>query len=148
MSIHELRAKLEPYGGRLDLGRYGWDLVLAADHGGTDSPEVRFELTPEGLPTRNNMLITWDRFHQEYSADGPVRWWLDYRQGRTLLLEVHMTKFIVTMKEVWNQPVQVEADSREHAVEIVKAGGGDMVETGFEYNHTLDPDVWTVEKES
>lgn len=58
-----------------------------------------------------------------------------------------MTKFRVIVREVHVQGYFVEAITPEIAKEVVRAGGGELIEAHFEYSHTLDPDVWTVEVE-
>jgi len=54
-----------------------------------------------------------------------------------------MLKYIVTCKEIWNQLIEIGADSREEALGRVANGKGNEVENGFEYNHTmLDTRDW------
>ena len=53
-------------------------------------------------------------------------------------------KFIVEVREVWIQPVEMEAESEEKAIERVREGEGKSIEDGFEYSHTLSVDKWTV----
>ena len=58
-------------------------------------------------------------------------------------------KYIVEVREVHIQPYEVEADSPEQAIQNVKDGEEDkiaMIESGFEYSHTLDSEFWTVEE--
>ncbi len=54
--------------------------------------------------------------------------------------------FIVGVREVHVQPYKVWARTPEEAVRIVEDGGGEMIEDGFEYSHTLDSEVWMVEE--
>ena len=54
--------------------------------------------------------------------------------------------FIVSVREVHVQPYRVAAETPEEAVRLVADGGGDALDAGFEYSHTLDPDTWTVEE--
>jgi hypothetical protein len=58
-----------------------------------------------------------------------------------------MKKFMVTVKEVYTREIEVEAESKEEAIE--KAN--DVIEEGedeinLEYSHTLDTDEWTAEE--
>jgi len=65
-------------------------------------------------------------------------------------------KYIVKMKEVWIQEVEIEADNAEEAVDLVADGQGDFVglakgekipeREGFEFSHTLDRDDWEVKE--
>ncbi len=54
-------------------------------------------------------------------------------------------KFLVTIKEVHEQIVEIEADNEQQAVEQVAEGEGDYRDD-TEYMYTLDPDEWTVEE--
>lgn len=54
--------------------------------------------------------------------------------------------FVVWVPEVWYQRVEVEADNATEAVELVKQGGGDWVDNGLDYSHTLD-EGWDVEEQ-
>lgn len=56
-----------------------------------------------------------------------------------------MKKYFVTVKEVWNQVVEIEANSKEEALKFVSDGQGEYLDGLLEYNYTLDPDVWNVE---
>lgn len=53
--------------------------------------------------------------------------------------------FIVQVREVHIQSIQVEADSEQGAIQAVANGEGDSLER-FEYSHTLEPETWTVEE--
>ncbi len=57
-----------------------------------------------------------------------------------------MPKYIVCVREVHIQMVEVEADSEESAKKAVQDGGGDFLDNALEYSHTLDPETWTVEE--
>ena len=57
-----------------------------------------------------------------------------------------MPKYIVVVKEVWNQPVEVEADSPTEAKQKILDGEGYVVEDWFEYSFCLGPETWTVEE--
>jgi hypothetical protein len=64
-------------------------------------------------------------------------------------------KRIVNVREVHIQPYVVEIDDgpagmpeekiEQIAKDIVRDGGGEILEAGFEYSHTLDSSLWTVE---
>lgn len=54
-----------------------------------------------------------------------------------------MPQFIVNIREVHVSAREVEADSVEHALELIRAGEGD--EVSCEYSHTLSEDTWSVE---
>ena len=58
-----------------------------------------------------------------------------------------MPKFIVKMREVWTQDVEIEADSKEDAIQRVSEGEGEYVQNNNspEYSHTSDIENWTVE---
>ncbi len=60
--------------------------------------------------------------------------------------KVKMSKFIVHVKEVWDQPVEVEAESKEHAISRVVEGIAECKESECSYSYTLDSDEWTIEK--
>ena len=55
-------------------------------------------------------------------------------------------KYKVITKEVWIQPIIVEANNKEEALEIVADGGGEMLSNEFEYSHTQDTDTWEVQE--
>ena len=57
-----------------------------------------------------------------------------------------MKMFEVKVREVHVQPYSIEAKTKEEAIAIVQAGGGEIIEGGFEYSHTLDSENWTVEE--
>ena len=54
-------------------------------------------------------------------------------------------KYEVLVKEVHVQPYYVEATTKDEARKIVEQGGGDIIEGGFEYSHTLPSDDWRIE---
>ena len=56
-------------------------------------------------------------------------------------------EFIVVVKEVWIQPVSVEAKSAQEAIRKVEDGEGTSLEDQFEYSHTLDSETWSVYSE-
>jgi len=56
-----------------------------------------------------------------------------------------MPKYKVITKEVWIQPIIVEANNKKEALEIVADGSGEMLENEFEYSHTQDTDTWEVQ---
>ena len=55
-------------------------------------------------------------------------------------------RYIVEVKEVWTQPVEIEASSSEEAKKKVQQGEGTVLEDRFEFSHTLDPEYWGVEE--
>lgn len=57
-----------------------------------------------------------------------------------------MPYYIVTMREVHTQGVEIEAESEEEAIERVTGGEGEYLPYLFEYSHTLDTDNWTIEE--
>jgi len=56
-----------------------------------------------------------------------------------------METYYVNIREVWIQPVEIEADSPEEALAMVSNGGGLYVDNGLEYSDTLDNDKWSVD---
>lgn len=59
-----------------------------------------------------------------------------------------MPKFIVKVREVWVQDVEIEADSEEEAKDKVESGEGEPVlgHNHFEFSHSLETDHWSVER--
>lgn len=55
-----------------------------------------------------------------------------------------MKKYIVTVKEVHNQDVEIRAKNEQEAIKKVSEGEGE--ELTLEYSHTLDTDTWTVKR--
>lgn len=53
-----------------------------------------------------------------------------------------MEKFIVEIKEVWFNPMQVMADSAKDAVARVGRGEGERIGCGPSYDHTLEVSAW------
>lgn len=53
-----------------------------------------------------------------------------------------MKKFIVDVREVHVQSVEVEAADSQDALERVKEGEGTYLDGALEYSHTLDSDTW------
>ena len=58
-----------------------------------------------------------------------------------------METYIVNVREVHIQPVEVEASSEEEAIQEVKDGEGEYMDDLLKYSHTLNSDTWTVEKQ-
>jgi len=54
----------------------------------------------------------------------------------------------VSVKEVHNQYVWVEADNIACAIRKVEDGKGDNLESPAEYEYTLESDEWGVEEET
>ncbi len=55
-------------------------------------------------------------------------------------------KYIVHVREVWVQSVEVEANSPEEAKQRICEGKGYTIEDRFEFSRSLEPETWTVEK--
>jgi len=55
-----------------------------------------------------------------------------------------MKKYLVGIREVHVNTVEVLAESEEEAK--MKCRDGEFDEIELEYSHTLDPDLWTVEE--
>jgi hypothetical protein len=55
-----------------------------------------------------------------------------------------MPKYIVTVKEVWNQDVIIEALDADDARERVEAGEGEQIPESNEYDYTLESDCWPI----
>lgn len=53
-------------------------------------------------------------------------------------------KFYVTVCEVWEQVVEVEAGTYEEAKQFVEDGKGDYLDNPPEYSYTLEPEYWEV----
>lgn len=58
-----------------------------------------------------------------------------------------MPRFIVSVKEVYIQPVSIEAESVEDALRKVKDGDGEYLEDQHEYCYSLPFDEWNVYEE-
>lgn len=56
-----------------------------------------------------------------------------------------MKKYIVHTREVWVQPVEIEAETAKEALERVHNAEGNAIEDRFEYSHMLD-ETWPVEE--
>jgi hypothetical protein len=57
-----------------------------------------------------------------------------------------LRRYIVTVREVHTQMVQVDAVDPDDAKAVVRSGGGEYLDNTLEYSHTLDCDTWTVEQ--
>jgi hypothetical protein len=55
-------------------------------------------------------------------------------------------RYIVTIREVHTQMVQVDAADADAAKATVRDGGGTHLDNTLEYSHTLDPETWTAEQ--
>jgi hypothetical protein len=55
-----------------------------------------------------------------------------------------MKKFVVQIREVHIQLVEIEAENYLDAIHRVENGEGDNLEGGSEYSHTLEPDFWYI----
>jgi len=56
-----------------------------------------------------------------------------------------MPKFVVNTREVWIQPIAIEAKDVGEAIALVSEGDGDYLDQ-FEYSDTRDPVEWTVDE--
>jgi hypothetical protein len=56
-------------------------------------------------------------------------------------------KYLVSVREVHIQMVEVEAESPEDAKEKVAEGEGRYLDNALEYSHSLEPDTWTVDSD-
>jgi len=57
-----------------------------------------------------------------------------------------MNKYIVNVREVWTQMVEVEAENEKQAKRKVSMHQGQEIEDTLEYSHTLGSEYWTVDK--
>ena len=55
-----------------------------------------------------------------------------------------MAKFLIGVREMHIQYVEIEADNAESAKDLIRQGEG--TERDLEYSCTLDTDEWTVNK--
>ncbi len=55
-------------------------------------------------------------------------------------------RYIVGVREVWEQAKEVDADSPEDAIRLVAQGHGECIENAFEYSHDRPSEEWTVEE--
>lgn len=56
-------------------------------------------------------------------------------------------KFIVMVREVHVQMVEVEANSEADAIERVNRGEGSTLDNTLEFSHRLNTETWTAEKQ-
>ena len=56
-----------------------------------------------------------------------------------------MPKFTVIKREVWTSGIAIDAESELEALNLVRLGNGQEIDTLLEYSHTLDSSTWTVE---
>jgi hypothetical protein len=68
------------------------------------------------------------------------------KEGRYEKKKVAIKTFIVSVREIHVQPVEVEALNADDAIMKVREGEGEYVADGQEYSETLDTDTWTVEE--
>lgn len=57
-----------------------------------------------------------------------------------------MPKFIVNIREVHTQMVEVEAEDKKDAKIKVAQGEGTYLDNTLEYSHTLNKSTWTVDE--
>jgi hypothetical protein len=55
-------------------------------------------------------------------------------------------KYIVNVREVHIQMVEVEAQNKNEAKQKVKEGEGEYLDNSLGYSHALDSDTWTVDE--
>lgn len=55
-----------------------------------------------------------------------------------------MAKYLVTVREVYTQAYEVEAENKQDA--LGKALDGEAIDGSFEWSHNLPQDVWTIEE--
>ena len=58
------------------------------------------------------------------------------------------SKYIVTVREVYHNMIEVVAESHEEALEKAHCNDGTFLDGTLEYSHTLDSSYSTVEKEA
>jgi len=56
-----------------------------------------------------------------------------------------MQRYTVLRREVWVQPVMIDAESPEEARTRVSNGAGEELENHLEYSHVLPVENWSVE---
>jgi len=57
-----------------------------------------------------------------------------------------LRRYLVTVREVHTQMVQVDAVDPDAAKAVVRSGGGEYLDNTLEYSHTMDCDTWTIEQ--
>jgi len=57
-----------------------------------------------------------------------------------------MSKFIVNTREVWIQPIAIDALDKGEAIAKVLDGEGEILENDFEYSDTRSESEWTVDE--
>jgi hypothetical protein len=57
-----------------------------------------------------------------------------------------MAKFIVNTREVWIQPIAIDASDKGEAIAKVMDGEGEILENNFEYSDTRSELEWTIEE--
>jgi hypothetical protein len=57
-----------------------------------------------------------------------------------------MAKYIVAVREIHIQLVEVEAETEEDAKQVVRDGDGDYLDGTLEYSDTMNSETWTVDK--
>ena len=57
-------------------------------------------------------------------------------------------KYLINVREVHTQMVQIEAESKEEAIQLVKEGSMKAIylDGTLEFSHTLGTDTWTIEE--
>lgn len=55
-----------------------------------------------------------------------------------------MKTYRVNVREVWIQPIEIEAKTKKRAIEKVEEGEGICLDSMLEYSYTLETDTWDV----
>jgi len=54
--------------------------------------------------------------------------------------------FTVTKREIWIQDVEIEAESKEEAIDKVSNGSGEIIQNHVSYSHDLPIEEWTAQE--
>lgn len=57
-----------------------------------------------------------------------------------------MPRYMVLRREVWVQPVMIDAETPEEARRMVANGGGTELDNHLEYSHVMPVENWSVEE--
>ena len=57
-----------------------------------------------------------------------------------------MAKYVVYVREVHVQAVEIDAETVEDARKLVQDGEGYYIDDSLEYSHCLEPYTWSVKK--
>ena len=56
-----------------------------------------------------------------------------------------MPIYVVHVQQVYEQPVLVQADSEQDAIQRVDGGAGEELDHHLQYSYTLDPGTWAAQ---